>query len=128
MDFQFLHRLHKRTSSIEVKDEAEARELDGQLRIASMEHSRRSQVRSDIEAITEFVKGFENEFDSAYPHEKKILMRKCVSRIIVNRDDGMLHMALRLLPAVTPEIEELYRNKTALTAEVVSAESSGDRT
>ena len=108
--------------------ESEAQDLDRQLRIVSTEHSRRSQVINNIETITEFMLGFEHQFENAYPHEKKLLMKRCVSQIVVDRDEGMVNLAIRLVPAATAEIEALYRNKTALTTEVVSAACSGDRT
>ena len=91
------------------------------------EPSRRSQAVNTIETITEFILGFEHQFENAYPHEKKLLMRKCVSEILVDGDEGMVNPAIRLVPAATAEIEALYRNRTALTTEVVSAASSGDR-
>ena len=106
----------------------EAQDLDQTLRIVSMGHARRSQLTNNVDAVAEFMSGFEHHFENAPPHEKKLLMRKCISRIVVDRDEGTINVGICLVPAATPAIEALYKNRAALTTEVVSAASSGDRT
>ena len=59
--------------------------------------------------------------------EKKLLIKLCISEIVVKRERGVIQLFVRKIPAVSPQLEKLYKNKKALTR-VVSAQSSGGRT
>ena len=70
---------------------------------------------------------FEDRFEKVPIEERKLLVKKVISKVTIDRERNVARFLFRRLPAVTPEIEALYQNKKALT-EVVSARSSGGGT
>lgn len=77
--------------------------------------------------VADFLLNFEGKFEKAPMFEKKLLVQKFISQITIDRRNRVARFALRQIPTVTPQLQELYENKRALT-EVVSARSSGGRT
>ena len=106
----------------------EARELDQQVLEVKAETVRQADIQSKADLIETFIREFDQVFDAAPMEGKKLMLRKCISGIMVDRDRGIARIAIRRLPAVTTEIEELLYNKTAPTTKVVGAASSGGRT
>ncbi|HEY6193393.1 MAG TPA: recombinase family protein [Bacteroidota bacterium] len=93
---------------------------------------RRENARIDIGSTTQKVRNYMMSFidrmQRAPVEEKKLLIRRAVSAIIVDRHEKVAHLYLWKIPAVTEELIDLYRNKKAPTEKPVSAERSGGRT
>ena len=79
-------------------------------------------------AVADFILNFRQRFEEMSPEDRKLQVRRCVSRIVVDRDRGVATAYIRRVPAALPQIEQIYQKRRALTTEVVSAQSSGDRT
>ena len=131
----------------EVTQEVEAAERE-------VEETRKWQalqadIRTTADHISRFIEKFDEVFQAAPPDEKKLLLRKCVSEVVVDRERGVLQVAVRRIPAVTAELEELFLQKrrpttgvggqskfgvnanpqkNRPTTQVVGLSSSGDRT
>ena len=50
---------------------------------------------------------FETEFENAPIEDRKSLIRKCIARIVVDREEGVAKVYVRRIPAVTPELQRL---------------------
>ena len=59
------------------------------------------------DAVARFVLNFETEFESAPIEDRKSLIRKCIARIVVDREEGVAKVYVRRIPAVTPELQRL---------------------
>ncbi|HCA81470.1 MAG TPA: hypothetical protein DEP53_17200 [Bacteroidetes bacterium] len=59
------------------------------------------------DAVARFVLNFETEFESAPIEDRKSLIRKCIARIVVDREKGVAKVYVRRIPAVTPELQRL---------------------
>ena len=114
--FQRLEELERQKQNLEIR----------LLTIESQEAADSNFVDSS-RAAASFVLGFEENFKSANPFNRKALLRKCISHIVVDRDRNVIRMATRLLPAATPQLEYLLKKETAAT-KVVTAGCSGGRT
>jgi hypothetical protein len=51
---------------------------------------------------------FEREFEKAPIEDRKSLIKKCISRIIVDREEGLARFYVRRIPAATPELQRLF--------------------
>jgi hypothetical protein len=67
-------------------------------------------------------------FEEMSPEDRKVQVRRCVSRIVVDKERGIATAYIRRIPAALPVIEELYKKQRPPTTGVVSGRSSGDRT
>ena len=76
--------------------------------------------------VSEFMSNFESIFEKAPIYERKEILRRCISKIIVDRAKNVVRFWVRSLPAVQGIPFELAKNKSALTIELASALSSGD--
>jgi len=74
--------------------------------------------------VMEYIENFETEIERAPMEEKKILMKKMISKIDVDRDNNVVRFHVRRLPAVTPELDELLQ-KERVAADVATTQSSG---
>ena len=70
---------------------------------------------------------FERKIHTVPIEEQKLLVRKVISEIVVDREKGVVRFYVRRLPAVTPELADLLQNKKGPT-DIASPESSGGRT
>lgn len=77
--------------------------------------------------VEEYVRNFETNIHQAAIEERKMLMRRMISEIIVDRDAECVKFYVRRLPVVTPELENLLKNKR-VPANFASTLSSGGRT
>ena len=59
------------------------------------------------QAVARFVLDFEKEFEKAPIEDRKGLIKKCISRIVVDREEGVARFYVRRIPAVTPELLRL---------------------
>ena len=59
--------------------------------------------------VADFILNFEQRIARVPIHEKKELIRRIVSKIEVDRDANVVRCYVRKVPAVSPEIEEMYR-------------------
>ena len=59
------------------------------------------------DAVARFVLNFEMEFENAPIEDRKTLIRKCIARIVVDRQEGVAKVYVRRIPAVTPELQRL---------------------
>jgi hypothetical protein len=78
--------------------------------------------------VKKFVDNFEKNFPKAPIEERKLLVKKMISEVVVDRETNTVRFYLRRLPAITPLLEEVYKNKTLPTKEIVSSASSGGGT
>ena len=78
-------------------------------------------------AVSDFILNFEKEFDRAPIEERKLLVRKCISQIIVDREKSVVRFYVRRIPAATPWLEEALKTNDR-TASTVRSSSSGGRT
>lgn len=107
----------------EVTQEVEAAERE-------VEETRKWQalqadIRTTADHISRFIEKFDEVFQAAPPDEKKLLLRKCVSEVVVDRERGVLQVAVRRIPAVTAELEELFMQKRRPTTGVVGQSKFG---
>ena len=58
--------------------------------------------------VAEFIIGFEEKITAVPIFERKELVKKIISRIVVDRENGVVRCYVRRVPAVTPEIQNLY--------------------
>lgn len=107
--------------------ERQRQELEGRLLIVETQKAADLDFMDNSRAVARFVLGFEETFKSSNPFNKKALLKKCISHIIVDRSRNLIHLATRLLPAATPQLEYLLEKETAAT-KVVTAGCSGGRT
>ncbi len=89
----------------------------------------RPDFRSVTDQVSEFLAEFKDRIERDVPmEEKKLLVKKIISAIIIDRHKHLARMYVRRLPVVTPALARAYQNKKALTEIPVSAASSGGRT
>lgn len=79
------------------------------------------------DAVARFVLDFEKEFQKAPIEDRKSLIKKCISRIIVEREEGLARFYVRRIPAVTPELQRLFQ-PAENPRDVVSSVSARNRT
>src|SRR6267143_3338257 len=77
--------------------------------------------------VADFILEFEKKIETTPPEEQKLLIKKVISEIVVDREREVVQFHIRRVPAVSPQLEELLKNKKA-PAESVSAGSSGGPT
>ena len=78
--------------------------------------------------VEQFMQNFERKFDRAPIEERKDLVKKAISQIIVDRDNNMVKCYVRRIPSISKVVGELLQIKKKPTTDVVSFSSSGDRT
>ena len=76
------------------------------------------------EIVAKFILNFEEKFENAPIDEKKLLVKKMISEIVVDREKGVARFYIRRVPAVSPELEKLYLNKKE-PAKIAGSECSG---
>ena len=74
--------------------------------------------------VAGFVLNFEREFEKAPIQERKLLIQRCISEIIVDRDRNIARFHVRRIPAVMPQMQ-VPSQKRRVPTEVVSTRSSG---
>ena len=79
-------------------------------------------------AVADFILNFRERFEEMSPEDRKAQVKRCVSRIVVDKERGIATAYIRRIPAALPAIEQLYQKQRPLTTGVVSGRSSGDRT
>ena len=77
--------------------------------------------------VARFVLEFEHKIKTEPIEEQKLLIKKVISEIVVDREKSVVKFYIRRVPAVSPELEELLQNKKG-PAGFASPESSGGRT
>ena len=80
-----------------------------------------AEVSSQVAA---FVLNFDREFERAPIQERKLLIQRCISEIIVDRDKSVARFHVRRIPAIVPQIQ-VHPHKKRLPTEVVGNRSSG---
>ncbi len=107
--------------------EAEKRDLRRSLTQVDSTAEQQAEIMNYGKQVADFILNFEANFERAPIEERKLLMQKVISEIVVDRDQNVVRFYVRRVPAVSPALEGLLENKRALT-EPVSARSSGGRT
>jgi len=79
------------------------------------------------EEVARFVLDFERKIHTVPIEEQKLLIKKVISEIVVDREKGVVRFYVRRVPAVSPELSDLLQNKKG-PADIASPESSGGRT
>src|ERR1051325_281655 len=99
------------------------------MRLSTLENTSKRQIDPQLvsKEVARFILEFESKIQTVPPEEQKLLIKKVISKIVVDRDRNVVQFFIRRIPAVSPQLEELLQNKKAPT-ESVSAESSGGRT
>ena len=65
---------------------------------------------------------FRERFEERSPEDRKDQVKRCVSRIVVDKERGIATAYIRRMPAALPAIELLCQKQRPLTTGVVSAE------
>jgi len=58
--------------------------------------------------VAEFIIGFEEKITAVPIYERKELVKKVISRIVVDREAGVARCYVRRVPAVTSDLQNLY--------------------
>ena len=78
-------------------------------KIVSIQVVRRKSVPEELHGdIVRFIGDFQNLMETAPMYERRELIRKCVSKIFVDRQEKVARCFVRQLPAVNAQIMELY--------------------
>ena len=89
-----------------------------------------SSVRLDVDEIKQevakFVLNFEERIETAPIEEKKELVQRCISRIVVDRERMVARFYVKRIPAVLPQMEALFEAKPA--GSIMSERSARNRT
>ena len=95
-------------------------------RLAGLEKDEPATIDPEVirRRVEDFITHFETRIDEAPMEEKKILMKKMILKIEVDRDDNVVRFYVRKLPAVTPELDEMVQ-KERVVADVATTQSSG---
>ena len=112
------------------------------IRLAELE-GEKALLKSRVEALelplepdwageqSHLVKAFMDRFGWHFEHapieERKALIKKCISSIVVDRDASMVRFFVRTIPAVTPQLEEILL-KVEGDPHVMSTESARNTT
>ena len=89
----------------------EVKELEGRVAELRKMDLRRADLRTTADHIVRFIRQFDDLFAAAPADEKKVLLRKCVSEVVIDKDRGVIQIAGRRVPAVSAELEELFSGK-----------------
>ena len=85
-------------------------EKEKQRIVASLATATAPQEKPEIveleQEVARFVLDFERNFDQAPIEERKVLVQKCISKIVVDREANVARFYVRRVPAVTPILEE----------------------
>jgi hypothetical protein len=98
-----------------------------ELLIEKSNNEERCDIKTLFKDLMEFCLNFDVRFSEATISEKKVLLQKCLSEIIIDRDRKVAVVRVREIPAIHPDVANLLQNKKAHT-EVVCARGSGGRT
>jgi hypothetical protein len=93
--------------------EKEKQELETRILSLQTQKAADSHFLDSSHEVANFILNFEDELNCSDPFRKKILLKKCISQIIVDRENNVIHLSARRLPAVTPELEYLLQKETA---------------
>ncbi|HTY36393.1 MAG TPA: hypothetical protein VMH23_04735, partial [Bacteroidota bacterium] len=107
--------------------EKQREELEIRLLSVETQKSADTEFRDSARAVASFILGFEESFRNATLFNKKALLKKVISNVVVDRKQSLIHLSTRLIPPVTPTLEYLLKKETAAT-KVVTAGCSGGRT
>jgi site-specific DNA recombinase len=96
--------------------------------------SAKSQIRDErdylsvAQSVREFMLNIETVFNNAPIYERKEIFRRCISKILVDREQNVVRLFVRTLPSLQGLPQEPFKIKSPLTDELVSGRSSGART
>jgi hypothetical protein len=112
-----------------LKDlEAEEEKIREKLHELQVDDEPEIDLRDAGVAVADFILNFPERFELMSPEDRKAQVKRCVSRIVVDKGRGIATAYIRRIPAALPAIEELYKKEKPPTTGVVSGRSSGDRT
>ncbi len=98
-------------------------------RIAQLTVAAGSVGLADVgKSVAEFLLNFEQKFKEAPMHERKVLVKQCISRIVIEKENKIARFYVRRIPAVVPVLEELYRKEDLALRSVMSTNSARNRT
>ena len=101
-----------------------------QERLKSKERAGTKRINSAkiSEDVRRFILEFEKRFEAAPIVEQKFLIKKMISAIGVDREKEVVQFFVRLVPSISPEVEDLLEKRKGLSSEIASPQSSGGRT
>ena len=108
----------ERLQTLQKRDELQS-EL---MRLESLQKPR-VEASEVSKAMAEFVLNFDRKFADVPMEEKKDLMKKCNSRIVVNKDRKVARIYVRRVPAVNGDLEAILEGERA-NPRFVSRESA----
>lgn len=79
-------------------------------------------------SVAEFLLNFEQKFKEVPMHERKVLVKQCISRIVIEKEARIARFYVRRIPAVVPVLEEMYRKEELALRSVMSTNSARNRT
>ena len=108
-----------------LKDLAkEHADLEKKLVVLQGEVNRQFDITKMSQQIAQFFLNLKSLFERATIEEKKDLLKRCISEIIIDRSSNVARIFIRKIPAITFEIEEIFK-KNKQSSAVVSRTSSG---
>ncbi|MGB2867267.1 MAG: recombinase family protein [Bacteroidota bacterium] len=107
--------------------EGEKKYLEGRLYEATKITENEDLSADTAQAVASYLLNFEEVFENADPFKKKLLLKRSITSLLVDRQQGVVRLAVSRIPAVTTQLEQLLQKETAAT-KVVTAVSSGGRT
>ena len=84
-----------------------------------------------VSEVEEFIVGFDREFDVASVEEKKRLLKRCLSKIVVDRNDKKVRVYVKQLPvspAALSNTVESTQDRYEARESVMSDRSARNRT
>jgi hypothetical protein len=105
--------------------ELEEKSLQAEVEELEWLESRRMNTRTTADHIRRFIEEFEEVFEAAPVAEKKFLLRKWISQIEIDKVRGVAKISVRRIPAVTEELEQLYRRPKPAAVGVVGQQKFG---
>ena len=114
-------KLLRRLEELDVEEAA----VDTLLQSLDKGSSQVVDIESATKMITDFAEGFEDYFENGSVFERKMLLRKCIDRIIVDRKDEVIRFHIKAVPALPTGVEELLEKTKTEPNESLSSVCSG---
>jgi hypothetical protein len=115
--------IHERLTQLE----REKRELETRVeRLVNVGRRSSATIDEVVARVKKFIADFEVKITQAPIEQQKLLMQKCIERIVIDRPANVARFYVRPIPAVDPLINELLGR--ADQAVVMSAEGARNRT
>ena len=109
--------------------EQEQKSLELKLEGLKLESIQAMGVPEVAKLVKEFLGNFEEMFERAPLEDRKVLMKKLIQEIIVDREENVVRFYVRRIPPLTSTLEKLFlKEKKPTHGECVGFSSARSRT